>query len=98
MEKTAIDLTTLEPITDVLRAIAHPIRLSIIEILKEGERNVSEIHEELHIEQAVASHHLRIMRDRKVVFARRDGKKTYYSLANPLFYAVLELMMAWSNE
>ena len=85
----------LEASTEVLRAIAHPIRLSLISILhskKEG-ASVTEMHELLGIEQAVTSHHLRILKDRNVVSVRRDGKNSIYSLTDERFAQVVELVM-----
>jgi ArsR family transcriptional regulator len=69
---------------DMLKAIGHPIRMSIIDMLENGvELSVTEIYETLEIEQAVASHHLSILREKELILARRDGKNTYYSLAKP---------------
>jgi ArsR family transcriptional regulator len=73
----------LEGATGALRAVAHPIRLAIVDLLKDNASlNVTEIHESLGIEQAVASHHLRIMKDKGLLKSQRDGKNTFYSLKN----------------
>lgn len=83
----------LETATEVLRAVAHPHRLLIIEMLyQQKTMNVTEVHEQLGIEQAVASHHLRILKDRGVVQVRRDGKNSNYSLTNEEFYKILEVL------
>jgi len=83
----------LEVGTEVLRAIAHPIRLTIIDLLHEQKRlSVTEIYESLEIEQAIASHHLRILKDKKVVVAKRDGKKSYYSLCDDEFYIIVKTL------
>lgn len=77
--------------------MAHPIRLSIIDLLQGGEkRTVTEIHESLGIEQAVASHHLRILKDKSVLSSRRTGKNTFYSLRHPGYTDIvksLEIML-----
>ena len=66
--KTHFNINFLEDATETLRAIAHPIRIAIVDMLfKNKELSVSEIHEQLQIEQAVASHHLRILKNKKVV-------------------------------
>jgi DNA-binding transcriptional ArsR family regulator len=55
--------------------------LSIIDILADNkELNVTELHEVLDIEQAVASHHLGILKDRGILISERRGKNTFYSL------------------
>lgn len=83
----------LEAATETLRAIAHPHRLLIVEMLyRQKSMNVTEIYERLHIEQAVASHHLRILKDRGVVTVRRDGKNSYYTLTREDYFEILQLL------
>jgi ArsR family transcriptional regulator len=83
----------LETATEVLRAIAHPHRLLIVEMLfQEKTMNVTEIYERLGIEQAVASHHLRILKDRGVVQVRRDGKNSNYSLTSEEYFKILNVL------
>jgi DNA-binding transcriptional ArsR family regulator len=80
----------LEMGTEVLRAIAHPIRLTIIDLLYKNDKlSVTEIYEALNIEQAIASHHLRILKDKRVVAARREGKKSYYYLRSEGFHKII---------
>ncbi len=91
--KSKFDINFLETSTEVLRAIAHPIRIAIIDLLSENEKlSVTEIHEGLDIEQAIASHHLRILKDKKVVNAQRDGKNTFYYLQAPEFANFVHLL------
>lgn len=83
----------LESATETLRAVAHPHRLLIVEMLSgQKSMNVTEIYERLNIEQAVASHHLRILKDRGVVQVRRDGKNSNYSLTNDLYFEILQIL------
>jgi DNA-binding transcriptional ArsR family regulator len=83
----------LESSTETLRAIAHPHRLLIMEMLYHGKSlNVTEIYEKLGIEQAVASHHLRILKDRGVVQVRRDGKNSNYSLTDERYYKIIQVL------
>lgn len=98
---TEIDMPTespytfqfLETATEVLRAVAHPHRLLIIEMLyQQKSMNVTEVYERLGIEQAVASHHLRILKDRGVVQVRRDGKNSNYSLTSEAYFKILEVL------
>lgn len=88
------DLERLEQSTETLRAIAHPIRISIIQLLAESEvLTVTNLHESLSIEQAVASHHLRILKDKGIVKAKRDGKNSLYSLSDSNFYEIVRILM-----
>lgn len=65
----------------MLKCIGHPIRLKIIELLdREGEQNVTAIYEALGIEQAVASQHLNLMRDKRILASRREGVNVYYRI------------------
>jgi DNA-binding transcriptional ArsR family regulator len=73
----------LEEMSELLRAIAHPLRIMIIDLLKEGKQlTVTQIQKELHIEQAVASHHLIILKNKDVLNAHRNGKTILYYLRN----------------
>ncbi len=67
----------------MIKAIAHPVRLSILGYLSEGEElTVSKIHDVVGIEQSTASHHLGILKDKGILSSRRDGKNTYYTIKN----------------
>jgi ArsR family transcriptional regulator len=77
--------------SEKIKALAHPIRLYIIALLKtQKEMNVSELQEALDLEQAVVSHHLNLLKTRNVLSCRRDGKNMYYSLKNKKILSVLE--------
>jgi DNA-binding transcriptional ArsR family regulator len=76
-----IDPGQFERAANMLKAIAHPMRIAIIGLLEEGqELTVTEIHEKLGIEQSTTSHHLGILKDKDVLISRREGKNTFYSL------------------
>jgi len=71
----------LEQVSNMLKAIAHPMRIAILSFLEDGAKlTVTEIHEKLQIEQSTASHHLGIMKDKGVLSSRREGKNTFYFL------------------
>lgn len=80
----------LERASGMLKAIAHPVRISIISFLENNKnKSVTEIHSHLGIEQSTASHHLGIMKDKGVLSSRREGKNTYYCLKNEKLTAIL---------
>lgn len=66
----------------LLKCIAHPLRLEIIELL-ENKRSlcVSEIVESLNVEQSVISHHLTKLKDKEILKSSRDGKNVYYEIS-----------------
>ena len=69
----------LEQASAMLKAMAHPVRISIIGCLEHGKsKTVTEIHNHLNIDQSAASHHLGILKDKGVLGSKRDGKNTYY--------------------
>jgi DNA-binding transcriptional ArsR family regulator len=81
----------LEKAANMLKAIAHPVRISILNLLQEGEKlTVSEIHTKLDIEQSTTSHHLGILKDKDVLASKRDGKNTYYFLKHDQLSRVIE--------
>ena len=91
----------LEQMAGVLRALGHPARLRIVEFLVDGdlcsgrdcsgEKCVCEIIPALGMEQSSVSKHLGILRDRGVVNFRREGTRTFYSLADPRVLEILRL-------
>lgn len=92
-ERTAYNFVFLEKATEAMRAVAHPHRLQIIEMLyHQKSMTVTEIYERLGVEQAVASHHLRIMKDRDIVTVRRDGKNSYYTLTSPAYFSLIDTL------
>jgi DNA-binding transcriptional ArsR family regulator len=91
MAQTRLDPRKLEDAASKLRAIAHPMRIAIIDMLEEKEQmNVTEIYESLKIEQASASHHLNILKTKGVLDSRRSGKKTFYYLNNEAVSQIVE--------
>ena len=71
----------LEIASGMLKAIAHPVRIAILNHLDNGKKlTVTEIHELLNIEQSTTSHHLGILKDKGVLSSQRNGKNTYYFL------------------
>ena len=82
-EELQLDIVKLEAAASKLRAMAHPMRIAIIELLSNNKRmNVTEIYEAMHIEQAAASHHLNILKGKGILASKRDGKMIHYSLKN----------------
>ncbi len=81
----------LDQAANMLKAIAHPVRISILNCLEDGKKlTVSEIHSTLKIEQATASHHLGILKDKGVLNSKRDGKNTFYFLKHENLTSILD--------
>lgn len=91
MEMNNFTPDQLEKVANMLKAIAHPMRIAIINYLEEGKKlTVTELHELLKIEQSTTSHHLGILKDKGVLLSRRDGKNTYYFLKHNNLRQVVE--------
>ena len=90
-KKTNLDIDKLEMAARKLRAMAHQIRIAIIELLTENARlTVTEIYEHLNIEQASASHHLNILKNKGLLESKRDGKMILYSLKTNVLANVID--------
>ena len=75
MADIKLDPEQLDAAANMLKAIAHPMRIAIIDFLQGGEElSVTQIHRRLGIEQSTTSHHLGILKDKGVLVSRRDGK------------------------
>lgn len=81
MNFNELNATQVETAANMLKAIAHPMRIAIISFLEDGQKlTVTEIHDLLKIEQSTTSHHLGILKDKGVLNSQREGKNTYYFL------------------
>jgi DNA-binding transcriptional ArsR family regulator len=91
MNYSELDIEKVTLATEMLKAIAHPMRIAIVGYLDGGIKlTVTEIHERLGIEQSTTSHHLGILKNKGVLSSKRDGKNTYYFLKHPAFTGILE--------
>ena len=74
----------------MLRCLGHPVRLCIVDLLeRDGELTVGEIHDALGLEQAIASQHLNLMRDRGILARRKEGVNAYYRIGDDRALKVL---------
>ncbi|MCB9309219.1 MAG: winged helix-turn-helix transcriptional regulator [Lewinellaceae bacterium] len=88
------DIDILEGATEKLKALAHPIRFLIVELLNTNKiLSVTEIYEHLEIEQAVASHHLRILKNNNIVKVSRDGKNSNYFLTDNSYFEIVNALL-----
>lgn len=74
---------------DFLKALAHPLRLHIIELLKNGERNAGSIMKLLGVQQSSLSRHLTILKEAGILKSRQQGTVIYYDIENHDIYHVL---------
>jgi DNA-binding transcriptional ArsR family regulator len=99
MEFKEINPDSLERAASMLKAIAHPIRITIVGFLEDGsKRTVTEIHKHLGLEQSTTSHHLGILKDRGVLASKRDGKNTWYFLKHENLKVLLNCINSCCQE
>ena len=77
-----MDKKVAERVAEIMKAVAHPVRLQIIELLNTKEMCVGDIVEAVGGKQAITSQQLNMMRDKGVLSSRRDGAKVYYRIEN----------------
>lgn len=83
----------MEKVCGILKAIAHPVRVSVVDLLEiHQEMSVGDLQERLSIEQATLSHHLITMKDKNILQCRREGKNMLYSLKEKRLVKILECM------
>jgi DNA-binding transcriptional ArsR family regulator len=73
------------------RALAHPTRIRILEILARGERTVQELQEALTLEQPIVSQQLAVLRNQDIVTAQKEGLSVRYALRDPLIGELLHV-------
>ena len=69
-----------EPMISRLQALADPNRLRILDALRDGERCVCWLTESLDLGQPLLSHHLKVLREARLVSGRKDGRWVYYAI------------------
>ena len=73
------------------RALAHPIRIKILEILVRGGRTVQQLQDALELEQPIVSQQLAVLRNQGIVNARKEGSSVRYTVRDPLIGDLLEV-------
>ena len=76
---------------EFFKALAHPVRISILDSLRKGEKTVAEISEQFEIEPANASQQLAILRNKHIIEARKSGSNVYYSVSDPTIFKLLDV-------
>ncbi len=89
------DMTKFSEKAELLKTIAHPVRLCIVQgLMEQGECNVNHMQSCLKIPQSTISQHLAKMRTCGVLKCRRDGVEVYYQVANEVICQVVRALFA----
>ena len=73
-------LQEIEKVSRIFKLLSDATRLKILLTLEQGERNVTSIAEVVQMEQSAVSHQLKLLKDNRMVKARREGKTVFYRL------------------
>ncbi len=76
---------------ELFKSMGHPTRLRILELLRTGEKTVSELQQNLEIEASSVSQQLSLMRSRQLVDARKQGTSVYYTVRDPLVFTIMDI-------
>lgn len=76
---------------EFFKALAHPLRIRILEVLSEGDKTVNEIQTILGSEGSAVSQQLSVLRSKNVVVGMKDGTSVIYSLRDPLIKDLLQV-------
>jgi DNA-binding transcriptional ArsR family regulator len=87
-----IDPTILELHAKVCRTMAHPIRLALLNALRDGERGVGDLAEAIGVRQPLVSQHLAVLRNQGLLRYRRNGNEVYYRIAYPKMIQACDLL------
>jgi ArsR family transcriptional regulator len=90
-------MKTYQTQTQFYKALMHPTRMAILDILRDGEQCVCHMEAVFSLRQAHISQHLMVLRDAGLVADRRDGWNIFYRVVKPEIYQVVDAMNAISG-
>jgi ArsR family transcriptional regulator len=83
---------------DFFKALAHPLRIRILELLIEGDKNVNELQSLIGSEGSAVSQQLAILRNKNIVTGTKEGNKVTYSLRDPMIGELLAIAKTIFNN
>lgn len=90
--------TDLYDLAELFKVFGDSTRIRILFVLFEKEESVGELADALGMNQSAISHQLKILKQNKLVKARREGKQMYYSLADEHVKAIIEMGLEHVEE
>lgn len=76
--------------SEFFKALAHPLRIRILDVLRAGELGVSELSSRLQVEQSTLSQQLAILRKSNIVVGRKEAQNVFYSVSDPAIIRLLD--------
>ena len=90
MKPSILDEHTATHVAELFRAFSDTSRVRIISAIVEQEVNISTLAEMAGLTESAVSHHMRGLRQMRLVKSRRDGKEVYYSIDDPHIIALFQ--------
>lgn len=91
-------IKSFRPPAVLFKILAHPARLAILAVLRDGEQCVCHLEAMLKLRQAYISQHLKVLKDAGIVTDRRDGWNMYYHVTRPEVFEVADAMYALAGQ
>jgi ArsR family transcriptional regulator len=79
---------------EFFKTLAHPARIRVLELLRDGPRTVGELLDEMGLEQSHLSQQLAVMRRANIVRSRKEGTRVQYTVVDPRIFQLLETAKA----
>ena len=76
---------------DLFKALGHPVRIRILELLRTGEQAVSELQARLEIDPSSVSQQLAVLRNRQLIVGRKQGTSVYYRVIDEQVFELLDI-------
>jgi ArsR family transcriptional regulator len=83
---------------EFFKALAHPVRIHILELLRAGERSVQDLQGELGLDQSTVSQQLAVLRAKNIVRPRKEGTTVRYAVVDPLIGDLLDVARGIFNR
>ncbi len=76
---------------EFFKALAHPLRVQILESLREGDKSVNELNAQFEIENSAVSQQLSVLRAKNIVVGKKEGTKVTYTVKDPLVFELMDV-------
>lgn len=90
--KALLEWEKVEKAAEILKSVAHPLRLRIIELLESQEMPVGQLQEMLGVSQSLTSQQLSLLKARGILKSRKNGKQVYYYVDRPEVIQVINCL------
>ena len=90
MTSTILDEHTAAHVAELFRSFSDTSRVRILSAIIDKEANITALAEMVGVTESAVSHHMRGLRQMRIVQARRDGKEVYYSVGDPHIIALFQ--------